>query len=252
MSLQAIVESLDDVPEALRDQYVENGDGKFKLDVQGVEFPDDVAPLKNALDREKAQRREFAKKLKQFDGVDLEKYNELLEKQREAEEKKLLDEGEVEKLIEKRTLRMREDHEKELQETKQKLTHLESKLRSEVVTSKVNKAAVAANVLDEKSLRLIEMMAANSIKFKDDGTYAIFEGDEEQFGSDGQPLSIEEWMTDLASEYPNLFKDSQGSEARKQTSRSTVTKKPRSQMTVKEKSAFIAEQGQEAFLALPE
>lgn len=54
MSLPAVTESLDAVPEAARAFYVESEDGSYRLDADGVE---DVSGLKSALEKERAARK---------------------------------------------------------------------------------------------------------------------------------------------------------------------------------------------------
>ena len=54
MSLPAIVDSLEDLPEAVRAFYVETEDGRFRLDAEGVE---DVSGLKSALEKEREARK---------------------------------------------------------------------------------------------------------------------------------------------------------------------------------------------------
>lgn len=54
MSLPAIVDHLEDLPEAARAFYVETGDGRFRLDAEGVE---DVSGLKSALEKEREARK---------------------------------------------------------------------------------------------------------------------------------------------------------------------------------------------------
>jgi hypothetical protein len=56
MALELEVTSLDGVPEAIRGEYVKKPDGKFRLNVNGVE---DVSGLKSALDRTKSELREY-------------------------------------------------------------------------------------------------------------------------------------------------------------------------------------------------
>jgi hypothetical protein len=56
MALELEVINLDGVPEAIRGEYVKKPDGKFRLNVNGVE---DVAGLKSALDRTKSELREY-------------------------------------------------------------------------------------------------------------------------------------------------------------------------------------------------
>lgn len=54
MALPAIIDQLDEAPEALRPHYIETEDGRFMLDAEGVE---DVAGLKSALEKERAARK---------------------------------------------------------------------------------------------------------------------------------------------------------------------------------------------------
>lgn len=54
MSLPAIVDHLEDLPEAARAFYVETEDGRFRLDAEGVE---DVSGLKSALEKEREARK---------------------------------------------------------------------------------------------------------------------------------------------------------------------------------------------------
>lgn len=60
MPLPAESESLDAVPEAARAFYIETGDGRFRLDAEGVE---DVSGLKSALEKERAARRDLKAEL---------------------------------------------------------------------------------------------------------------------------------------------------------------------------------------------
>lgn len=55
MALKLIVDTLDSVPEALHGEYTEGDDGKFKLNVEGLE---DTGALKRALEHERTARKE--------------------------------------------------------------------------------------------------------------------------------------------------------------------------------------------------
>lgn len=66
MTLKLTVEKLEEIPEALRAEYVED-DGKFRLDVEGIE---DTAPLKAQiarLNRENGERRKKVEALSGFE-----------------------------------------------------------------------------------------------------------------------------------------------------------------------------------------
>lgn len=105
MGLKAKIAKLEDVDEKYRDLYVENEDGTFRLDAEGVE---DTSALKNALQRE----RELNKK-KSGDGLTAAEKQELAELRAErekAEEKRLQDEKNWQGL----EGRLKEKHTKEL------------------------------------------------------------------------------------------------------------------------------------------
>jgi hypothetical protein len=57
MGLKAILEALDDVPEGVREVY-KNVDGKFVLDIEGIDQHPAVANLKSAHERQKAATAE--------------------------------------------------------------------------------------------------------------------------------------------------------------------------------------------------
>lgn len=54
MTLPAIADRLEDLPEAVREHYAATEDGRWRLDAEGVE---DVAGLKSALEKERAARK---------------------------------------------------------------------------------------------------------------------------------------------------------------------------------------------------
>lgn len=96
MALKLVVDSLNDIPEALRSLYKEDG-GKFRLEVDGVE---DSAGLKSALEKERASARAYEKQVKQWQslGKTPEEIGALLDEARKQDEKKALDAGQFEKL----------------------------------------------------------------------------------------------------------------------------------------------------------
>jgi len=56
MALKAVLQTLDGVPEALRTEYKER-DGKFYLDIDGIDDHDGVGALRRAKDYEKDEAR---------------------------------------------------------------------------------------------------------------------------------------------------------------------------------------------------
>jgi len=68
MPLQAVVESLDKIPEALKTEY-EAKDGKFHLKVEGLPPPEDTTGLKSALAAERKLRADAASKVKGWEAL---------------------------------------------------------------------------------------------------------------------------------------------------------------------------------------
>ena len=108
MPLKAVVDSLDDVKEGLKEFYTEGDDGKFRLDAEGVE---DVAGLKSALGSERDSRKAAERELKKLAGVDPKKFKELLKAEEERQRDKAKDEGDWEareaQILEKHALALK-------------------------------------------------------------------------------------------------------------------------------------------------
>lgn len=67
MTLPAIADRIEDLPEAVRVHYVATEDGRWRLDAAGVE---DVAGLKSALEKERAARKALKAELAAQDAPD--------------------------------------------------------------------------------------------------------------------------------------------------------------------------------------
>lgn len=77
MALKAVLQNLDGVPESLRGEYKEQ-DGKFYLDIDGIDDHHGVGALKRAKDYEKENARKAKEKADQIQ-ADLDKANSDLE-----------------------------------------------------------------------------------------------------------------------------------------------------------------------------
>lgn len=130
--------SLDD---ALKSLYKQSGEN-FILDAEGVE---DVTGLKSALAAERKKAAEFEKLAKKFEGMDVDKINAALEFQRKADEKKLADKGEFEKI----RLQDQEKHKSEIEKINAEVTKWKSTYLQESVGGKLKTALIAAGVLPE-------------------------------------------------------------------------------------------------------
>jgi len=87
MALKLIVETLEGIAEPQQALYVKQADGKFKLDVDGIE---DTGGLKTALQKERDARAALEAKVKDYDGIDLEEVRKLQSMVESSEDAKLL------------------------------------------------------------------------------------------------------------------------------------------------------------------
>lgn len=205
MTLKAVVESLEAVPEQFRTLYVANGEGKFKLDAEGVE---DVSGLKSALEKEREQRRQLTTDLAKYKGVDPAKYAELLEQQRLLDEKQLIDAGKVDELVENRVKAMREANETNVAALKAEGATLKGRLEKLLIDTEVQREAVMTVV--ETAMDDVVRRAREVFKIVD-GHAVPMKEDKIVYGEDGvTPLTVKEWLAGLAKAAPHLFKQSAG------------------------------------------
>lgn len=65
MPINAVLENLDGVSDALKSEYTKGANGKFYLSITGIDDHPDVGALKRAKDHEKAERQKAAQKAKE-------------------------------------------------------------------------------------------------------------------------------------------------------------------------------------------
>lgn len=63
MALKAVIDSIEALPEYLQSEYTKGEDGKFHLNLDGVEGHHQVGALKRAKDREATERKELSDRL---------------------------------------------------------------------------------------------------------------------------------------------------------------------------------------------
>lgn len=220
MTLELIVESLDKIPEALKNEYIKGEDGKFRLNVTGVE---DVSGLKSALQKERDAVKELKAKYAAYDGIDPAKAQEALEKLRKIEEQELLSKGELEKVVENRTALMKQDHAEQVK----KLTERAEKAETDAANVKTLLASALiengiadaiAEVGQPRKGAMIDIIqrAKQSWKLDESGKPVALNSDGTTvYGKDGKaPISMKEWAENLLEQAPHLFEESRGGGAK--------------------------------------
>jgi hypothetical protein len=210
MPLKTRIKSLEEVPEAVREFYTEQ-DGEFFLPVEGM------VP-KDKLDEFRTNNVELKKQLEaleeKFDGVDPEVFRELSTKAQKERDKKLIDSGKVEEMVNERVNAVKSGFEKErkgLDESNRKLTiQLEGLLIDNAVRDASAKSGVRSGAVDDVLLRARQVFKII------DGRAVAYDGDKQIFGATGNPITVAEFITEkLAPTATHLFEPSKGSDSKK-------------------------------------
>lgn len=216
MSLKAFVKSLDEVSEQFRVLYVEDGNGGFKLDAEGVE---DVTGLKNSLTAVREELKTLKADYTKYKDLDPDKAREALKKIEELGDKDLLDSGKVDELVTRRTERMRIDFDSQVKAlkaaTEEKDTTIETlsgRLEKHLIEQGLVAAAMEVGVPKKSAIQDITSRGKGTWKLDENGNpIALAPDGSKIFGKDGKaPITMVEWADGLMGEAPHLFEPSTG------------------------------------------
>lgn len=210
MGLKAQLDSLDGLDEKIQGLYTKTEDGKFKLDVEGLDTGDG---LKSALQKEREIARDAQKRLKelqtQFEGIDPVAAKDLLSKVNQSEEARLIADGKIEEVIKQRTVRMQAEYDAKLKEAEGKMTAAEQRAArrdAQVLENQIRQAATEAGIhkhaIDDALLR-----ARTQFSLSDsDAAVALGSDGQPVYGKDGQtPLSLKEWFDSMKNAAPHWY-----------------------------------------------
>ena len=251
MPLKITVDSLDSVPENLRDQYKEV-DGKFRLDLDGYEDP---AGLKSALQSEREAAKAANRQVNAWKalGKTPEEIQALLQHLETDEDAKLISAGKLDEVVKKRTERMQADYDKKLQSESESRTKAEgkaAKLAERALQAVLRDAAARAGALPE-ALDDVVRRGAGTWVLNDEGDVVAMNGDEVMLGKDGKkPLSPQEWAESIRDSAPYFWPVMRGSGAPGSSGGGRSALK-RSEMTATDMRDYIDTHGQAAYLKLP-
>jgi len=257
MALKAVLASLDDVDEAQHGLYSER-DGKFYLDVEGLDADSDdthpaIAGLKSAYQKQMDARKDLEKRLKELEplkDIDPEEYQRLKKEAQEAADKKLIDEGDVDKIVASRVEETVKKKDKAIDELQGQLNDTSSLLDRVVVSDRLKTAATAAGV-KPKALETAVTIARNSGWKRDGDTVVLTDGEGNvRHGADGKPMTPEDWFgSDVVQEaHDYLFPASSGGGSQDEGGGKTppASFKP-SRASAKEKTEYRLKYGDDKF-----
>jgi hypothetical protein len=157
MALKAILDAIDDLPDALKSEYVEK-DGKFELQVEGMKTTADVARVQEALRKEKSDFSAFKTQFAPLAGKKVEDIVTQLDRitELEAAAGGKLDDNAINTLVENRLKgrvapieRERDQLKTQLAEKDKVIGEYQGKDKTRAIHDSVRKAATTAKVVPE-------------------------------------------------------------------------------------------------------
>ena len=244
--LQAVVSSLDDVPESIREHYEEDpsGDG-FILKVDG-HFAD-ASGLKKVNTSLKAEVAKLKRRLAKFADVgDPDDVAAMRERLAELEEASATGAGDWERAKAQLTDR----HNREQAKSAERVRALESRLERVLKHDAALQAVTAANGIPEALLHHV----VDHIELVEDDEGELVARARGLDGTEVETIGALVQQMRESQKYDWGFKPNGatgGGAAGRRASSAGVAAGKRSGMSVADKAAFISEHGSEAFLALP-
>lgn len=153
----------------------------------------------------------------QLEGVDLNAVKDLLSKAGQDEETKLIAEGKIDEVIQKRTEKMRQDHEKQMAAVTEKAVKAEAyanQFKQSVVKGQIAQAFSGIGGLAEATDD-VTALALSQFAINEHGNAVMIGADGEPIiGKDGtNPLSPKEWVENLKENKPYFFPRPNGTNA---------------------------------------
>ncbi|MFC0178996.1 hypothetical protein [Thorsellia kenyensis] len=161
--------------------------------------------------------REHKEKLKNFEGLDPVALKAVMQRFENDEEAKLIAEGKIDEVLNRRTERFRSETEKQLQAKDAELQaarEFANKFRGRMLGDLVRGIASKAGVLSGADEDLL-LRAQGIFQISDDGEAVALDKDGSViYGKDGRtPLSVQEWIESTKETAPHLWPTAQGTGA---------------------------------------
>lgn len=218
MALKAFVKKLDDVDKAFHVLYEKTTEG-FVLNVDDAEYKDKLSEFRNFNISLKEKTETLEAEAVKMKDVDPKKYAEMKETIEELQDKKLLDDGKIDELIDQRTERMRQEYSDKLEKLDTRAKEAEDssiKYRGQLNTIAVNDA-VSKSISDvamvkKGALTDILSRASQTWSLNDEGVLEARDlTGNILYGKDGKdPLQLKEWSESLSKDAPFLFEPNKG------------------------------------------
>lgn len=204
MPLKAVVETLDEVPDGLKEFY-EEAEGGFRLSVEGMKSESDIAGLSSALEKERKARRTMEKQMKGFpENFDPDDYAAMLKEREEREARSHEQRTEEDKKI----ARVREEEARKTKAAEDRASVLESQLDK---TLRENEAVKALDDAEAFTSVALPHVLGKTETRESDGQRRVVVLDDEgdpRYNGDGSYMTIRDLVKEMKGqqEWGPLFK----------------------------------------------
>ena len=164
------------------------------------------------LSEKKTLQQQLSEMSKTWEGLDPEAVRTIMSRLENDEEAKLLAEGKTDAVIERRTERLKADHQKQLEKLQQAIAERDQKL--EGTTGQVKRLMVEGNLrqaaaelgLVPSAIEDALVRALNVFRVDDEGKLIAEENGSTAYGKDGKnPLTPAEWLETMKDKAPHWF-----------------------------------------------
>jgi len=227
MKLKAVYQTLEEIPEEYRELYAQfEDDGLDHIaEIEGITTKEKQNQFRSSATAALKENAALKEKLKGLEGLDPEKYKQMEAELLKIQDKKLIDEGKLEELLEQRTQRIKKDFSakdeergKTIDNQKAEIVKLTGLLTSAKIAADITTAVHSVGKLQKGALPDVQSRAFADWKLiEESGEHVLRAFDRSgtmKYGSEGKPLTPAEWAKDLAETAPHLFEGSAGSGAR--------------------------------------
>lgn len=224
MALKALIkkDEFEKLSEVLQKEYTNvDGTEEYTLTVDDADYKKKLGEFRSNNINMKQELEKLEKLSKKYDGVDPDKYAEMQAKIQELEDKKMIDAGKIDELVEQRTERMRADFEgsrkaleAKAKEASDTSAALNERLSTVLIDKEVQSAVSSVGSVRKGAMEDILARARRTWVLQD-GHPVPMEGETVKYGKDGKsPMSMQEWAEGLVDEAPYLFEGNSGSGSR--------------------------------------
>lgn len=212
-------EDFSKLPDALKEHYAEDGDN-YILDSDDSTFKSRINEFRTNNISLAKEKEELQKRIKDFDGLDLEEVKEMKKRIQEIDDNEMIKKGDLEALVNTRVERMKKDMdgkytalEKRALTAEQQQQQAMERLATVLIDSNVQSAVTTVGALRKGAMQDV-LGRARSVFKVEDGEPVPYRDGKVLYGANGKDvMTIEEWAGSLLEDAPYLFKGNEGTGA---------------------------------------